>query len=70
MVLCQIPRAGYPSAARDSQAASTTGKYSGRQPAMAALIAASRTVQCRFRCGMDKTTSSAPRLVWARNPAR
>ena len=45
VVLCQIARGAYPSATSDSQAARTTGKYSGRQPARAALMAASRTVQ-------------------------
>ena len=70
VVLCQIARVAYPSLVSDSQAASTTGKYSGRQPASAALIAASRTVHCRFRCGIEKTTSSGSRLVMTRNSAR
>ena len=67
VVLCQTPFVAYPSLARLSQAARTTGKYSGRQPARAALIAAVRTVQCRFRCGMAKTTSCGSRAVMARN---
>lgn len=70
VVLCQIARLAYPSLVSDSQAASTTGKYSGRQPASAALMAASRTVHCRFRCGISKTTSSGSRLVMTRNSAR
>jgi hypothetical protein len=70
VVDCQMARAGYPSAARDSHAASTTGKYSGRQPASAALMAASRTVSARFRCGMPSSTSPGSRPEKARNSAR
>ena len=46
LVLCQPPPLAERSRISASQAASTTGKYSGRQPAMAALIAASSTVTC------------------------
>ncbi len=63
LVLCQPP----PCAARSSmsawKAASTTGKCSGRQPAIAALMAASLTVHSRPRCSMRPMTSRGSRLV-------
>ena len=40
LVDCQLPPLAARSRISASNAASTTGKYSGRQPAMAALIAA------------------------------
>ena len=52
VVDCQIDRDTMPSRRNASHAASTTGKYSGRQPASAALIAASRTVSALLRCGI------------------
>ena len=70
VVDCQIARDTPPSPRNESHAASTTGKYSGRQPARAALIAASRTVSARFRCGIAMTTSDGARDVVARNSAR
>src|SRR6202042_3345614 len=70
VVDCQIARDTPPSPRNESHAASTTGKYSGRQPARAALIAASRTVSARFRCGIGMMTSDGPRAVVARNSAR
>jgi hypothetical protein len=70
VVDCQIPLRVPPSSRNESQAASTTGKYSGRQPARAALIAASRTVRFRFRCGIGCTTSWGSRAVVARNSSR
>ena len=70
MVDCQIDLVTMPSHRNASQAASTTGKYSGRQPASAALIAANRTVRFLLRCGMGISTSSGSRLVVAMNSAR
>ena len=70
VVLCQMPFPAYPSSVSASHAASTTGKYSGRHPAIAALIAAERTVHERFRWSIRKTTSSGARSVRARNSAR
>jgi hypothetical protein len=61
VVDCQMARPTYPSATSDSHAASTTGKYSGRHPASAALMAASRTVSSRFRCGIASSTSPGSR---------
>ncbi len=70
MVDCQIDRDTMPSAMNASHAASTTGKYSGRQPASAALIAASRTVSALLRCGIGISTSPGSRAVVSRNCAR
>src|SRR3984957_7650066 len=70
VVACQSARDTPPSPRNESQAASTTGKYDGRQPARAALIAASRTVSARFRCGRAMTTSDGARAVVARISAR
>ncbi len=70
VVDCQIERVTMPSARNASHAASTTGKYSGRQPARPALIAASRTVRFLFRCGIGMSTSAGSRLVVARNSLR
>jgi hypothetical protein len=70
VVDCQIPRRGCGSWAIASHAEMTTGKYSGRQPASAALIAANRTVNSRLRCGTSNSTSSGSRPVRARNSAR
>ena len=47
--------------------AMTTGQYSGRHPAIAALIAATSTVQVRPRCSILPMTSSGSRVVCARN---
>ncbi|GAA3093176.1 hypothetical protein GCM10020001_005810 [Nonomuraea salmonea] len=69
-VLCQTPHFSCGSLPIASHAASTTGKYAGRHPAMAALMAASRTVQRRSRCGRANSTSSGSRSVVARNSAR
>ena len=70
VVDCQIARGTMPSARNASHAASTTGRYSGRQPASAALIAASRTVSALFRCGIGRITSSGSLDVVARNSSR
>ncbi len=70
VVDCQIDRDTMPSSRNASHAASTTGKYSGRQPASAALSAASRTVSALLRCGIGMSTSSGSRAVVARNSAR
>src|SRR3984893_12188918 len=43
-----------------SSAAPTTGKYSGRQPAMTALIAACHAVTARSRTGSWSSTASGP----------
>jgi hypothetical protein len=63
---CQAPRTDR-SRFTASQAASTTGKYSGLQPAMIAFAAAWATVMLRPRCGAEPMTSSAARSVVARN---
>ena len=70
VVDCQIDRLTMPSFMNASHAASTTGKYSGRQPASAALIAASRTVSALLRCGIGISTSAGSRAVVARNSSR
>ena len=69
LVDCQAPpwEAGSPFTA--SQAASTSGKYSGRQPAMTALTAAWATVTRRLRCDWAPMTSSGSRSTVARNSA-
>ncbi len=53
-----------------SNAASTTGKYSGLQPAMAALIAAVRTLTSRPTCSRAPMISSGSLSVVARNASR
>ena len=63
---CQPPPFVVRSSMSASHAASTTGKYSGRHPAMAALMAAVRTVTSRSTCGMWPMTSSGASLVCAR----
>ena len=63
---CQAPRADR-SRFTASHAASTTGKYSGWQPAMIAFAAAWATVMLRPRCGADPMMSSGPAAVVARN---
>ena len=70
VVDCQIARDTMPSRRNESHAASTTGKYSGRQPASAALIAASRTVRVLFRCGIGEEHLVRVPAVVARNSAR
>ena len=50
-----------------SIAASTTGKYSGRQPAITAFIAAFSTVMTRFLTGSSPSTSDPNRPTWSRN---
>jgi hypothetical protein len=51
LVLCQpAPLPPARSRMSASHAARTTGKYSGRQPAIAALIAATSTVTVRSTC--------------------
>src|ERR1700760_3337001 len=70
VVDCQIDLDTMPSAKNASQAASTTGKYSGRQPASAALSGASRTVRFLLRCGIGMSTSSGSLAVVARNSSR
>ena len=67
LVDCQPPPFAARSRMTASQAASTIGKYSGRQPAITALIAAVCTVHSRSRWSMRHSTSSGERLVWARN---
>jgi hypothetical protein len=64
---CQPPPPVERSSISASHAASTTGKYSGRQPAIAALIAASCTVTALSSCGSRPITSSAGRSTVARN---
>ena len=70
VVDCQIDLVTMPSSRKASHAASTTGKYSGRQPASAALSAASRTVRFLLRCGIGMSTSAGSRAVVARNSSR
>ncbi len=70
VVDCQIDLVTMPSWRKASHAASTTGRYSGRQPASAALSAASRTVRFLFRCGIGTSTSSGSLAVVARNSSR
>ena len=67
LVLCQPPPVAERSRISASHTASTTGKCSGRQPAMAALMAASSTVHSRFRWSMRPMTSRRSRAVRARN---
>ena len=67
LVLCQPPPRAARSSMSASKAARTTGKYSGWQPAMAALIAASSTVQSRPVASSEPMISCGPRPVWARN---
>ena len=67
LVLCQPPPVTTRCCISASQAASTTGRYSGRHPAIAALIAACSTVHSRPRCGTAATTSARGRGVAARN---
>ena len=50
-----------------SVAASTTGKYSGRQPAMTAFAAVLATVTSRLRSGIEPRTSSAGRPATSMN---
>jgi hypothetical protein len=66
LVDCQPPPRAARSSCTASHAASTTGKYSGRQPAMTALMAAVRTVHSRPRWSIRHSTSSGERLVVAR----
>ena len=66
LVDCQAPRADR-SRFTASHAASTTGKYSGLQPAMIAFAAAWATVMLRPRCGAVPMISSGSRAVVARN---
>src|SRR5712664_287511 len=70
VVDCQIDRDTMPSRWNASHTASTTGKWDGRQPASAALIAASRTVSALLRCGIEISTSSGSLAVVARNSDR
>jgi hypothetical protein len=67
LVDCQPPPRAARSRISASKAASTTGKYSGRQPAMAALTAARYTVQSRPTCSRVPMTSSGSLPVAARN---
>ena len=67
LVLCQPPPPAARSRMSASHAANTTGKYSGRQPAIAALIAASSTVHSRSTWTLRPMTSSGGRGVCARN---
>ncbi len=67
LVDCQPPPLAARSRITASQEASTSGKYSGRQPAIAALIAAVLTVHSRPRWSIRHSTSSGSRLVRARN---
>ncbi len=69
VVLCHKALVPMPWARNASRAASTVGKYSGRQPAITALMAARRSVQMRFRCGIASSTSPGSRSVCARNGA-
>ena len=50
-----------------SMAARTTGKYSGRQPAMTALAAMRSTVASPWRGGSTPITSRGSRSVASRN---
>ena len=59
LVDCHPPPGTARSRPSASHAASTTGKYSGRQPARAAFTAACSTVHSRLRCGTAAITSSA-----------
>ena len=52
-----------------STAASSTGKYSGRQPAMTALMASFSIVASPWRGGRMATTSRGSRVVCRRNSA-
>jgi hypothetical protein len=63
LVDCQPPPLAARSRMTASQAPSTSGKYSGRQPAIAAVL----TVHSRLRWSIRHNTSSGSRLVWARN---
>ena len=67
LVDCHPPPRAARSRIRASNAASTTGKYSGRHPAIAALTAARYTVQFRPTCSSSPMTSSGARVVVARN---
>jgi len=53
--------------ASDSTAVSRTGRYSGRQPAITALIAIRSTVASPCRGGSTATTSRGSRSVKRRN---
>jgi len=65
LVDCQAPRLAR-SWVTACQAASTTGKYSGLQPAMIAFAAACATVMLRPRCGCEPMISAGSRSVVAR----